>query len=322
MHKLNYPTYFHLLDLPLPDGRAAILDALLQDELINRSEATGWDITNLGAILFARELRTFPSIRRKAVRIVRYSGRGRTDTLREIEIFAGYATEFQRIVDHIMTLVSSNETIEKSLRKTEPAFPEIAVRELVSNALIHQDFSISGSGAGPMVEIFDDRMEITNPGKPLVDTDRFVDTPPKSRNESLASMMRRFRICEERGSGIDKVVRAVETSRLPAPLFESPGEFTKVVLFSRKPMSAMNKTERVRACYMHACLRYVMNEPMNNASVRERFGISQKNSARASKLLKEAVESDFVFIRDPESGYRSRTYLPFWAGSPNGVHYA
>jgi predicted HTH transcriptional regulator len=45
------------------------------------------------------------------------------------------------------------------------------------------------------------------------------DTPPRSRNESLASLMRRFRICEERGSGIDKVVFLVELYQLPAPLF-------------------------------------------------------------------------------------------------------
>jgi len=66
------------------------------------------------------------------------------------------------------------------------------------------------------VEIFDDRIEITNPGEPLVDTQRFVDTPPRSRNEALASLMRRFRICEERGSGIDKVVFQVELFQLPA----------------------------------------------------------------------------------------------------------
>ena len=100
-------------------------------------------------------------------------------------------------------------------------FPELAVRELVANALIHQDFFVTG--AGPMVEIFDDRIEITNPGEPLVDTQRFVDTPPRSRNEALASLMRRFRICEERGSGIDKVVLQVELFQLPAPLFETPG---------------------------------------------------------------------------------------------------
>ncbi len=87
-------------------------------------------------------------------------------------------------------------------------FPELAIRELVANALIHQDFSVTG--AGPTVEIFDDRIDITNPGEPLVDTQRFLDTPPRSRNEALASLMRRARICEERGSGIDKVVLEVE----------------------------------------------------------------------------------------------------------------
>jgi predicted HTH transcriptional regulator len=94
------------------------------------------------------------------------------------------------------------------------------VRELVANALIHQDFSLSG--AGPMVEIFDGRIEITNPGEPLVDTDRFLDSPPTSRNEGLASLMRRFRICEERGSGIDKVVAQLELYQLPPPVFEVP----------------------------------------------------------------------------------------------------
>lgn len=78
-----------------------------------------------------------------------------------------------------------------------------------------------------MVTIFDGRMEITSPGAPLVATDRLVDFPPKSRNEELASLMRRFRICEERDSRVDKVVYQTVLHQLPAPLFEarmaSPG---------------------------------------------------------------------------------------------------
>ena len=101
--------------------------------------------------------------------------------------------------------------------------PELAVRELVANALIHQDFSVTG--AGPMVEIFDARVEITNPGAPLVNTQRFLGSPPRSRNETLASMMRRIGVCEERGSGIEKAVLAVEAELLPAPLFESDEGF-------------------------------------------------------------------------------------------------
>ena len=311
--KLDYPAYFDLLQIPLPDGRAAILDALRQDDLIALSNAGGWNVTNLGAILFARKLGDFPGIKRKAVRVVKYNSTGRIDALTEREDAKGYAAGFVGTVDYIMALVPSNEVIEQSLRKTVPMFPEIAVRELVSNALIHQDFSITGTG--PMVEIFDDRIEVTNPGKPLVDTERFVDTPPKSRNETLASMMRRFRICEERGSGIDKVVSQVEDFRLPAPLFEAPGDFTRAVLFAHKPLSGMGKAERVRACYMHACLRYVMGQPMNNSSLRGRFGIPKENTVQASRLLKEALESGAIIIRDPEAGYRIRTYLPSWAGS-------
>ena len=68
-------------------------------------------------------------------------------------------------------------------------FPEEAVRELVANAFVHQDFSVRG--AGPMVQVFDHRLEATNPGVPLVETVRFIADAPKSRNESLASPMRR-----------------------------------------------------------------------------------------------------------------------------------
>ena len=69
-----------------------------------------------------------------------------------------------------------------------------------------------------MVEIFSDRLEITNPGLPLVDSERFIDTSPKSRNEGVASFMRRIGICEERGSGFDKVVLQTEIYQLSVPV--------------------------------------------------------------------------------------------------------
>jgi predicted HTH transcriptional regulator len=93
-------------------------------------------------------------------------------------------------------------------------YPPIAVRELVANALIHQDFSITGTG--PMVEIFPDRIEITNPGVPLIDVQRLLDAPPQSRNDAFATTRRRLGICEERGSGIDKVIERLKpTNCLP-----------------------------------------------------------------------------------------------------------
>ena len=310
---LDYPTYFHLSGQPLPDGNANILSTMRQDQLITRSDAGGWNITNLAAVLLARDLADFESLSRKRLRVVKYDGIARFNNARERAFDPGYASSFQRIIEHIMTLVPSNEVIERALNVDTPMFPEIAVRELVANALIHQDFYATGTG--PMVEIFDDRIEVANPGRPLVETLRFLDAPPKSRNESIASLMRRFGICEERGSGIDKVVDMIEVHQLPAPLFEAVEDSTRCVLFAHKKLVEMGREERVQACYWHACLRYLIGQQTNNQSIRDRFGIPNQRSDHASRILKEAVDAGMLVIRNPEAGNRSRAYMPNWASS-------
>ncbi len=308
---LDYPAYFDLLERSLPESRDGILEALANDRLTCSCDAGGWDITNLGAILFAKRLSDFRSLVRKSMRVIQYRGNDRTETLKEHEETRGYACGFDRLVGYIHGVLPANEIVGQALRKDVPMFPDLAVRELVANSLIHQDFFITG--AGPMVEIFDDRIEITNPGQPLVDTERFVDTPPRSRNEALASLMRRFRICEERGSGIDKVVSQVELFQLPAPLFESPEGSTRTVLFAHKPLSAMNKAERLRACYLHACLTHVNRKEMTNSTLRARFGVEERNRSIISRLIREAVESGVIVPADPGAAPKLRSYLPSWA---------
>ena len=310
---LDYPAYFHLLGVPPADGQDAILKALAHDQLIKPNQAGGYDITNLGAILFARRLAEFPGLKRKAVRVIRYRGSGRTDAEREQEGGKGYATGFDGLVRYVHAWTPSNEVLGPAFRREIPMFPAVAIRELVANALIHQDFAMTG--AGPMIEIFDRRLEISNPGEPLVDTKRFLDSQPRSRNEKLASLMRRLNICEERGSGIDKVVAAVETFALPAPVFENPPGFTRALLFAHKPLREMDRQERLHACYMHACLRYVTQQPMTNSSLRTRFEIADRNASMASRILADAVDEGLIVVADPAAGPRLRRYLPFWAQS-------
>ncbi|MDC0721635.1 ATP-binding protein [Nannocystis bainbridge] len=312
LQMLDYPSYFDLLELPLPDGRSAILDALRRDQLVVANAET-WDITNLGAILFAKRISDFASLSRKAVRVIQYRGRDRTETVREQLDGRGYASGFEGLLVYLNGILPTTEVVGQALRHQVPRFPELAVRELVANALIHQDFSVTG--AGPMVEVFDGRVEITDPGEPLVAVERLLDSPPFSRNETLASLMRRFRICEERGSGIDKVVAQVELHQLPPPLFETPPGFTRVVLFAPRDFNQMDKEERVRACYWHACLKYVQREPVTNSTIRERFGISEPNRAMASRLLRDAVEAGVIVPRDAAAAPKLMQYLPWWATS-------
>lgn len=308
---LDYAAYFDLLGRPLPVGRDPILDALANERLIERVDGGRWNIVNLGAILFAKRLTNFGRLQRKAVRVIAYRGAGRIDTVREHEETRGYAAAFEDLIAQINGLLPRNEVIGQALRKSVPVYPELAIRELVANAIIHQDFGVAG--AGPMVEIFGDRMEITNPGKPLIDPQRLLDHPPRSRNESLASAMRRIGVCEERGSGVDKVVFETEFYQLPAPDFEIVDDSMRSTLFAPRPLSRMDREDRIRAVYLHACLRYVQREFMTNTSLRERFGIEQRNSAAASRLLKEALDAGVIRVHDESAGLRLRRYVPSWA---------
>jgi predicted HTH transcriptional regulator len=308
---LDYPSYFDLLQQTLPTDQNKILSRLEEERLITPNQAGGWDITNLGGILFAKNLDAFKGLSRKAMRVIVYDGKGRVKTIREQVGRKGYASGFEGLIDFLDAFLPRNEVIGKALRKDVPMYPEPAIRELVANALIHQDFLVTGSS--PMIEIFADRMEITNPGLPLVKTERFLDTPPRSRNEDLAAIMRRVGICEERGSGVDKVVFETEYYQLPAPLFETVEGNTRAVLFAHRSLNDMDRTDKVRACYLHACLRFVERNPMTNSSLRERFGIQEKNSAIASRIIRDTIEDELIRPYDPNQGKKYAKYVPFWA---------
>jgi len=295
LDRIDYPSVFELTGQNLPHDKGAILHRLEKEKLTQSERGGRWGITNLGGILFAKRLSDFEQIARKAVRVIVYKGNSRTKTVKEQIGTKGYAAGFQGLVSYVNDQLPTNEQIGVALRSEMRMYPELAIRELVANALIHQDLNMRGDG--PMVEIFSDRIEITNPGQPLIDPLRFIDEPPQSRNEALASFMRRMNMCEERGSGIDKVVFEVEFFQLPAPKFLVTENHTKVVLFAHRKLSSMDRQDKIRACYQHACLLFVSNQRMTNATLRKRLSHSgtelcdsltnhrRHNSAKACQAL-------------------------------------
>lgn len=306
---LDYPKYFSLIDQPLPEGRTGVLERLEADHLITRDVGGAWNITNLGAMLFANDINQFDSaLARKAVRFVAYDGRNRASTVtHRHDGRKGYAAGFEGLVGYINGLLPINEHIGAALREKRPLFPEIAIRELVANALIHQDMTISGTG--PQIELFQDRIEITNPGKSLVPQDRMIDLPPRSRNEMLGSLMRRMGFCEEQGSGLDKVVASVELYQLP-PLKIHSQESTQTILYGPRGFAEMNRSERVRACYQHAVLKWLSGEKMKNSTLCDRFGIDKRNAAQVTQVLNAALEEGLIKVADPE--HPRGGYFPWW----------
>jgi predicted HTH transcriptional regulator len=240
-----------------------------------------------------------------------YTGPSKLETKLDQTGTRGYAVGFQGLVRFVMTQLPQNEVIEDALRKEVKLVPDVVMRELIANALIHQDFRIPG--AGVMIEIYSNRIEISNPGEPLVPVERFIDGY-QSRNERLADLMRRMGICEEKSSGIDRVVQAAEVYQLPAPDFRATFRRTSVTILGPRPFERMDRNDRVRGCYQHAALKWVMARHMTNQTLRDRFQLAEDKAAIASQVIAATIEAGLIKPDQSVGGSRKfARYLPFWA---------
>lgn len=309
---LDLDTIAKLLQRPLP-VEAEGLAHWLVDEGVLTADGRGYYITNFGAIAAARKLEQFSGLERKRIRVIRYRGTNKVETIDELAGQRGYAVGFEGLIAYLKRMLPHSEVIQQSLRAEVSVYPEIALRELIANALIHQDFSITG--AGPMVEIFDDRIEFTNPGSllPGKRPDRLIGTTPESRNELLASAFRRYRICEERGTGFQKVVQSVELFGLPPIVFTPMENSFRVTLYAPRKFADMAQGERIEACYQHAVLQYLSSQTLTNTTLRERFKLHDKQRNQITNLIGDAVAAGRIKRKDAGSGNKFAEYLPYWA---------
>lgn len=310
--KLDTQAFFDNLGRKYPGTADGVLEYLALEHLIELQDDGLYSILNSGAILFAKRLSMFPRVKRKAIRVIRYYGEDRLASSKEEEIDAGYAVDFEGLIRLVKAMIPSEEVIGSALREERNSYPSIAIREIVANALIHQDFSVVG--AGPMIEIFNHHIEVTNPGSPMVNLDRIIDAPPCSRNEDIAALMRRMRVCEEKGTGWDKIALSCEMSELPAPRIRRYETGTRVIIYAKREFANLSNDDREWACYMHACLRFVNNvEYMSNSSLRMRFGLGTGAQSTISKLIKKTMEAGLIRPLDATAAPRYMRYVPWWA---------
>lgn len=307
---LDTQTFFDLLHMPYPSDQAGVLRRLCDERLVVEQDHY-FSILNIGALLLAKSLKPFPNVCRKAARVVVYEGNSKLQTRSDITGDKGYAVGFAGLADYVSSQLPQNEVIENAIRSKIKLVPDVVVRELLANTLIHQDFTLSGTS--PMIEIYANRLEISNPGEPIVPVERFIDGY-QSRNERLADMMRRFGICEEKSSGIDRVIETVELLQLPAPEFLVGHRRTNVVIHGPRAFKDMNGSDRVRACYQHCVLQWVLRSQMTNQSLRERFGVSEGSGNKISQVIAAALEQGLIKL-DPNApdSKRYARYIPAWA---------
>jgi predicted HTH transcriptional regulator len=311
---LEYGKILELLNMPVPAGINESTRWMEDEKMLVNVDGKGFYITNFGAISAAKDLTKFDGLSRKSVRLIKYEGKNKSENSKEFPGSRGYAIGFEGLIQFLKGLLQDSEVIKNALRVETTVYPEVALRELIANILIHQDFSIRGSG--PMIEIFEDRIVFTNPGKllPSKNIDRLIRTTPESRNEILASAFRRYNICEERGSGFEKAVIAIELFGLPPLRFEEFENSFKVTMYAPKKYADMSLNERIEACYQHSIIELYGNGGFNNASLRKRFGMHDKRAAQISLLIKEAIDAGKIKPKDSENvSKKFSIYIPYWA---------
>ena len=310
---LDVKNVIRLLEKPMPQNRKEALKILVDKKMLSPVDDTGYYITNLGALTAAKNLNDFESLSRKAIRLIEYKGKTKRETIKEYPNERGYAVGFEDLISSIMRLQPGNETMGKALRKKHNTYPEIAIRELTANCIIHQDFSIRG--ASSMIELFEDRIEITNPGRliPEKTIDRLIRTSPESRNETLASEFRKLHICEERGSGFEKAISAIEEYGLPPLKMQEIDNSFRVTMYKPKTFAQLTQAERIEACYQHAVICYYSIGGMTNVSLRERFKMHEKQRPQVSLVIKEALALGKIKPKNPESASKKFVeYIPIW----------
>jgi predicted HTH transcriptional regulator len=269
-----------------------------------------YHIKALYPMMAAKDVDDFPLLKHRAPRVIHFKGTNKLNATSDTEGSRGYAVGFEAVLKFILEKLPQSEVIAGGLRKTVYKIPELAIREFLANAFIHQDFTVNGR---PTVEIYKDKVRIINPGEPLIPTDRFINANSKSRNASFARLMREAGICEERARGVDLAISEIEKASLPPPLIMAAEESTTITIFMQKPYRDWSAEDRKRACYQHACLKYEDGEPMSNASLRERLGLASTQHPQVSNLISDSIESGLIRPLNDGQANRVARYIPYWA---------
>ena len=312
LDKIGIGEYYRLLNRPVPTLKA-IEDDLLRAQVMLHVEGQ-WCLSNAGALALSVDLQQVePKLARKQLRIRVFKQNSRLELRQSWDMPEGYFLGFQQAMAYILRHIPQEETYSLlGIRQDTTIVSPLAIREVVANALIHQDLTILG--AGPIVNVFSDRIEVVSPGTPLIPADRMIDLPPKSRNPALATLARRLGIAEEEGKGIDRVISLNEEAGLPAPELRADPESFTVVLHYPRPFAQLSLNDKLRACYQHAALMYTQNRALTNQSLRARLRVSLKQSSTVSFVIKKAIEQQLIKPVDGKSTSRKfAEYIPYWA---------
>lgn len=185
-----------------------------------------------GTILFGlHRLKTFPDA---VIRCTRYTGTTKSKVFDFTTITSYPVLAVEEAIHFIEKNSAQSMTFGRTKHTVVPQYPPLAIREAVINAVIHTDYSIKGSSI--LIAMFDDRIEISNPGGvPIgISLERALSGSSRVRNRVIALTFRELKLIEQWGSGLQRIIDSCKDLGLPAPKFEDLTTEFMVTLYAKK----------------------------------------------------------------------------------------
>ncbi|MDP1694803.1 MAG: ATP-binding protein [Candidatus Woesearchaeota archaeon] len=203
--------------LYLKEINVSIKNRSAQDILASLECSKENEIKNVGVLFFAKEPTHY--IRQCRMTLVAFKGTERTIIFDRVDVDDDLLTQFNQAIFFIKKHLNIRSEIRGVNRYDIYEIPIDALREAVVNAIVHRDYSVSGTSI--MVEVYDDRISIVNPGglaKGL--SKKTLGTLSIRRNPIIADLFFRMGKMERMGTGIKRMKEAMKKEKLPSPQIE------------------------------------------------------------------------------------------------------
>jgi len=257
--------------------------------------------TNTAILFFSRDASEY--IPQNEIRVARFKGTIRAQTIDSREIKG----PIYRVLDEVELFFRRNTRLANKIvefkRIDIPEYPHEAIREAVINAIAHRDYH--RLGAPIIISIFDDRVEVSSPGKLLPGLNiRNLEGHHETRNKKICGMFHETKDMERFGTGIGKMKRLMKEYGLSEPEFKEEGDFFVVKFYGPAerildlaPTIPKERQVNLRELGLNIrqieALRLLVNEKMilTIAGYIKRFKVTDKT---ARMDLQELVSKSFV----------------------------
>lgn len=187
--------------------------------------------TNGGVILFGK-----PEIREKffpfvEVKCARFAGTTRAEFIDRLEIEGSILSAIDEVPKFIRRNTKMAGKFGAMRRQDIPEYPVDGIREALINSLVHANYEITGTRF--FIAIYDDKLEIQNPGimPPGMSIDQFKAGVSRIRNPVIARVFGELDLIEEWGSGYKRIKEACQKDGYPEPIWEEYGTVMRVTFY-------------------------------------------------------------------------------------------